>query len=90
MDNFRCSARGQLTADGLLDLYFMQTVGDAGETLRDLRALGYDEKLQPIANGDAAKDASKTDETTSDASNADVSTPEAAKTGAKTEEGGSA
>eukprot|EP01120_Amphizonella_sp_Union-15-10_P014274 TRINITY_DN6864_c0_g1_i1.p1 TRINITY_DN6864_c0_g1~~TRINITY_DN6864_c0_g1_i1.p1 ORF type:complete len:226 (+),score=63.08 TRINITY_DN6864_c0_g1_i1:108-785(+) len=46
--NFACNEQGSLTLEGFLQFYELQTFTDPDETLRDLKALGYDSNLNPL------------------------------------------
>eukprot|EP01125_Pyxidicula_operculata_P022439 TRINITY_DN9176_c0_g1_i1.p1 TRINITY_DN9176_c0_g1~~TRINITY_DN9176_c0_g1_i1.p1 ORF type:complete len:224 (+),score=73.11 TRINITY_DN9176_c0_g1_i1:57-728(+) len=47
-ENFEVDAKGYLTQDGFIAFYLSQTLGDASETLNDLKQLGYNDKLEKI------------------------------------------
>jgi len=43
--NFSVNSRGYLTENGLVTFYLAQTQGEAAETWKDFRQLGYDNNL---------------------------------------------
>ncbi len=45
---FKLDEKGNLTLEGFLDMYHMQTSADPKETWKDLRKFGYDKKLNKV------------------------------------------
>ena len=44
-DNFDVDSKNNLTQKGFFEMYNLQTNGDPGETLKDLKKHGYDDNL---------------------------------------------
>lgn len=47
-DNLEHNSKGQLTLQGFLDFYHLQTTSHPDETWKDLKKLGYDDKLELV------------------------------------------
>jgi len=47
-ENLECNSSGALTLNGFKNFYHLQTLSDSNETLKDLKALGFDSDLIPI------------------------------------------
>ncbi|KAI8998220.1 hypothetical protein BC832DRAFT_542174 [Gaertneriomyces semiglobifer] len=48
LEYFDCTPDGKLTLEGFLEMYHLQTSSDEDETWKDLKAFGYNEKLNLV------------------------------------------
>ncbi|KAI9096156.1 hypothetical protein DFS34DRAFT_624178 [Phlyctochytrium arcticum] len=53
-ESFDVTKEGNLTLDGFIDMYHLQTLSDEDETWKDLKKFGYNDQIEKVSTSDAA------------------------------------